>query len=253
MKPAGCVQSDGSAIESFGGAVQTYESYGFIQRQMAAWLAEWLPPTPEGTAVEVAAGTGFFTHYLQNWESRLLATDASAAMVDSAKARLPGPRWQTARADALPDVSADWIFSSSFLQWSGDPAEMLRHWASRLRPGGKVLAGLYVAPTLPELNEILPRASPLQWRGPAEWDAAIAASGLRLLRAASSHRLFIFPSALQLMRTLHRTGTTPNRRTTPARLRSAIAEYDRRYSLGQGVRSTWTFHRFEAIRPSADP
>lgn len=233
-------------MTSFDQAAASYESFAFIQREMAEWLAEWLPPARTGTALEVGAGTGLFTHHLQPWNGHFLATDASPAMVAQGKARFPQVAWQTALAEALPPRAADWIFSASFLQWAEAPTRLLRHWKTRLTPEGHILAGLFAAPTLFELGEVLPETAPLQWRTPAEWDTLIQTAGLQIIRRESSQRTFTFPSLLQLLQTLHGIGAAPLRRTSPAALRRTIKEYDQRFSHPEGVRSTWTFHRFEA-------
>jgi malonyl-CoA O-methyltransferase len=234
-------------MKSFDQAVHTYESHGFIQREMAAWLAEWLPARREGTAVEAGAGTGFFTQHLLPWNGRFIATDASPSMVALGSARWPQTDWRVAEAADLPSVSTNWILSSSFLQWARDPVSLLRDWKERLAPGGRILTGLFVAPTLPELDQVLPGSAPLQWRTPAQWKEIVIQADLHPLRTEEARRLFVFPSALELLRTLHRTGAAPVRRTSAASLRHAIREYDRRFSCPGGVCSTWTFYRVEAL------
>lgn len=233
-------------MKSFDQAVQTYESFGFIQREMAAWLAEWLPSHRVGTAVEAGAGTGFFTRYLLPWKGRLVATDAAPAMTERGKSLWPGIDWQVALADRLPDVSPQWIFSSSFLQWAKEPERVLRHWKGRLDSGGRALAGFFVAPTLPELHQVLPGCAPLTWRTPAEWEEHLQRAGLKLLRSEAVERVFLFKSSLDLLRTLHRTGTVPSSQTPACRLRRALREYDSRFANEHGVRSTWTFYRLES-------
>ena len=41
-----------------------YEDHAPVQREAAAWLAEWLPEKIEDPALEAGAGTGLFTRYL---------------------------------------------------------------------------------------------------------------------------------------------------------------------------------------------
>lgn len=237
-------------MKSFDRAARSYESFGFIQRELAAWLAEWLPVQREGTAIEAGAGTGFFTKHLLPWNGRLLATDASAAMVARGAASEPGAEWLVAPANDLPDVPANWIFSSSFLQWAEEPNDLLRLWKSRLLPGGRILSGLFVAPTLGELASLLPGSTPLQWRTPETWEEMARGAGFTLARAEALERPFVFPSALQLLRTLHGIGATPVRRLPGTALRQAIGQYDAEFAHDGGVRSTWTFFRFEAIHPA---
>jgi malonyl-CoA O-methyltransferase len=233
-------------MKSFDRAAPTYESFGFIQREMASWLAEWLPTVRTGTALEVGAGTGLFTRHLRPWNGRCLATDASPAMVAQGAALSPPVEWKVALAEELPPLAADWIFSASFLQWAEAPTRLMAHWKTHLTPQGHILAGLFTAPTLLELAEVLPETAPLTWRTPAEWNRLVRAAGLQIVRRESSQRTFSFPSLLQLLRSLHGVGAAPMRRTSAAVLRKAIKEYDHRFPHPNGVRSTWTFHRFEA-------
>lgn len=233
-------------MKSFEEAADRYDSFAFIQRKMAEWLADWLPPERKGTALEIAAGTGLFTRHLLPWSGELLATDASPGMVAQGTARFPRAQWSVAEARELPDVSVDWIFSSSFLQWADHPVTLLDHWKSRLGPKGRILAGFFVAPTLAELDRVLPGAAPLQWRSPEDWGEFISQAGLRLIRSEASERVFLFPSALELLRTLHGIGAAPARRSSAPVLRQALRDYDARFAEKNGVRSTWTFYKFEA-------
>jgi len=239
-------------MRSFGRAAEHYESFAFVQRSMAAWLAQWVPEERAGTAIEAGAGTGLFTRCLLPWNGRLLATDSSPEMVARGRENLPDIEWLVTDAAALPDISAQWIFSSSFLQWASDPVSLFQHWREKLRPGGRILAGLFASPTLPELSAVLPGRSPLTWRAPEEWEEAIAAAGFDLVRSDWEARVFTFSSALDFVRTLHRVGAAPRARTPAGMLRAALRDYDRRFAAPGGVRSTWTFLRFEARNPLAD-
>lgn len=234
-------------MKSFDQAAQRYESFGFIQREMAGWLAEWIPAKRHGIALEAGAGTGLFTRHLLPWQGKLIATDAAASMVSQGKGGLPEADWRLAAADRLPPVSANWIFSSSFLQWADDPEALLSHWKSRLAPGGAILAGLFAEPTLHELDQVLPGCAPLQWRSPEEWKSHLRAAGFKVTRSEAAERVFVFPTALELLRTLHGVGAAPVRRVSAANLRQAIKQYNHRFSHEKGVRSTWTFYRVEVV------
>jgi malonyl-CoA O-methyltransferase len=235
-----------SRVNSFDRAAPDYDRFACVQRELADWLAEWLPEERKGVALEMAAGTGLFTKHLLPWDGRLIATDASPAMVEMGTANYPHAEWRIARAEDPPDVSADWIFSSSYLQWAQEPALVARRWRARLAAGGRVLAGFFVTPTLPEIAAVLPDFAPLHWRPPAEWEMVFAEAGLGVQRSEATTRTIAFPSALALFRHLHGTGAAPVRRANPSALRRAFKEYDLRYPCPGGVRSTWTFFRMEA-------
>ncbi len=234
-------------MESFDKAARQYEEFGHIQRDMAAWLAEWIPANRSGRALEIAAGTGFFTRHLVPWNGPFSATDASHAMLLAGHANHPGIPWRLCTADALPPEEMDWIFSSSFLQWADDPAALFAHWRSRLHRKGRILAGLFAEPTLSELRELAPKMTPLTWRTGSVWKQALDDAGFCCLRLEEETRAYHFPSGMDLLRALHRVGAAPRRQLVPVRLRELIREYDSRFAVENGVLSTWTFLRLEAV------
>ena len=233
--------------ESFGRAAAGYEAYAPVQAAMVDWLAEWLPEERTGRALEVGAGTGLFTARARPWAGAYLASDASAAMVAHGRERVPEVEWRELRAEQVADGAWAWIFSSSMLQWAEDPRALLRAWRGALAPGGRVLAGFYVADTLPELRDLLDDGGPLAWRTQWAWRDAFRAAGLRLRRDEVSRRKFTYGSARELLRTLHGVGAAPHRLVPPARLLAWLR------AQGDGaMEATWTFYRCEA-EPAGRP
>lgn len=234
--------------ESFSRAARTYAGHAVVQEAMAGWLAEWAPSRREGRALELGSGPGVFTRRLLPWAGELVASDMAAAMCREAGRLLPGVECQVMRAEAPQGEGIDWVFSSSMLQWIDNPREVFTAWRRVLKPGGRVLAGLFAEGTLPELRELTRGWTPLTWRTPDEWADGLASGGLRLVRAEADERVFHHASALELLRSLHGVGAAPFHQFTPGRLRRIIREYDARHRGEHGVRSTWVFHRFEAER-----
>ncbi len=237
-----------NVAESFDRAAPTYRDHAHVQRAMADWLAEWAPTRREGCALEIGSGPGVFTQRLLPWKGKLLATDISPAMCAAGRAALPQVNWQIMAAEAPSVGPWDWIFCSSMLQWAAQPEEILAAWRERLATDGRVLAGLFVTETLPELRKLMGQPRGLTWRTAEAWRQSLARSGLRILRDDRERQVFRHASALALLRSLHGTGTTPERRVSPGRLRSLLKEYESRHRSAAGVRSTWTFYRFEAVR-----
>lgn len=233
---------------SFGRAAQNYHAHAQVQTAMADWLAEWLPAPREGRALEIGAGPGVFTRRLLPWRGLLLATDISPAMCAAGRAALPQANWQTLAADAPTDGPWDWIFCSSMLQWVAEPEEIFAAWRQVLAEDGRVLAGLFVADTLPEWRELSGQPDPLVWRSAEEWRESLARGGLAVVQDAVERRVFRHASALALLRSLHGTGASPERLLSPGRLRRLLREYDSRHGSAEGVGATWTFYRFEARR-----
>lgn len=238
----------GAVAESFSRAAARYDAHADVQEGMAAWLAAWLPEERGGRALEIGAGTGGFTRHLADWRGRLVATDLSAAMCAAGRAR--SPRWEWRTMDAAVPLAGpwDWIFSSSMLQWATQPEGMLRAWREVLAADGRILAGLFVAGTLPELAAALGEAAPLQWQTAAAWNGMIRRAGLRIVRSESKRQEFSHPNAAALLRSLHGVGAAPERKLSAGALRRLLADYDTRHRTPEGVSASWTFFRFEAAR-----
>jgi len=230
---------------SFDRAALGYLAHASAQEGLAAWLAEWAPTARHGRALEVGAGPGVFTQRLLPWSGDYTATDISPAMCAVGRRRLPQVGWRTMAAEALDDGPWDWIFSSSMLQWTDDPAAVFAAWRQRLAPGGRVLAGLFVKGSLQEWGA-LAGAAPLHWRTPDDWSALLKGAGLRLLRDGTERCVFYHASAAALLRSLHATGAAPLRRLPPGRLRELLREYEERHRTEDGVPATWQLYRFEA-------
>lgn len=96
----------------------------------------------DATILDVGCGTGLVTERLLELvpDGRVLAIDASQAMVDAAARRL-GTRAGVWRADAVDvevAVPVDVVFSTAALHWVGDHDRLWAHLASVLRAGGRL-------------------------------------------------------------------------------------------------------------------
>lgn len=231
---------------SFGRAAARYREHAQVQDAMAEWLAEWLPADRAGRALELGAGPAVFTERALPWRGTFVATDVSAAMCREGRARVPTIDWRTMPAEAPAGGPWDWMLSASMLQWIADPMRVLLRWREQLAPGGRVLAGLFTAGTLTEVDALLGRDAPIRWRSRAEWRRAIGDAGLRLIRDEEQSRVYTYESALALWRALHGVGAVPERRLTPAQLRRVLRQFDARHTSAAGARVTWMFYRFEA-------
>ncbi len=230
-----------AVAENFGRAADDYDVHAPVQRAMAEWLAGWLPEQRHGVALEVGAGTGLFTACAQPWAGGYVATDASAAMVARGRARGLDVDWRELAAENIGSGPWDWILSSSVLQWAEEPAAVLRGWRLGLSAQGRVLAGFYVADTLPELHELVGDRGPVAWRTSWAWRDAFREAGLRVLRDDVARRTFAYGSARGLLRSLHGVGAAPRRLVPPARLLGWL-----RARGDEPMTATWTFYRCEA-------
>lgn len=235
-------------MPEFDSSASRYSDHAVVQRQLADWCAEWLPSveTANARAVELGAGPGLFTEKLVALHSQLLATDVSPAMVAEGKQLFPEVDWRVADAWALSEGQWDYIYSTSLLQWCPEPVTVLRRWRNCLAPGGRMMTGFYIEPTLPELNELSAFESPVQWRDAVFWRNAFSEANLKLVRSEVSTRRLYYDSALAFFRVLHGTGAYQARQMSVSALRRMIADYQQRFSEKSQVYATWTFMRIEA-------
>ena len=225
-----------------------YEERAFIQADLAEWLAEWLDRVRgiQEPALELGAGTGFFTRLLAERFTNLLATDVSEAMIALGKERVPGVPWKVCNGWDL--ASGDWaaIFSSSLLQWCPDPVRVFSSWDKALKPGAQMLHGFFLEGTLSEIQEIAPDCMAVRFYSGAEWKAFFEDAGYRVLDLDIKQVSYGFASAMELFRYLHGIGATLGpRRIKPSILRKVIETCDLNRSRNfQGeVKSQWVFSR----------
>ena len=238
----------GGPAASFDRAAASYHEHARVQAALADWLAEWLPAYRRGDALEIGAGPGILTRRLLPWSGRLVATDLSAAMCAAGRAAVPQVDWRTMAAEAPEPGPWGWIFCSSMLQWAAEPEKIFSAWHKVLAPGGRVLAGFFIAGSLPEWKAVRAGDSPVAWRTAAEWRDCLGRGGLRLRRDEVRPCIFEYPSALAFLRSLHGVGAAPRRspRVPASRMRRCLREYEARFAAAGGVRATWMFYRFEA-------
>src|SRR5690348_10592425 len=118
-----------AALEkSFSRAAARYDRHARVQTALADWVAVWAPEERSGRALEVGAGTGVFTHRLQPWPGKYVATDLSPAMCAAGAAAVPAVEWKRMPAETPLPGPWDWIVSSGMLQWAEDPEAIFNVW-----------------------------------------------------------------------------------------------------------------------------
>jgi malonyl-CoA O-methyltransferase len=226
-----------------------YEDHAPVQREAAAWLAEWLPEKIEGPALEVGAGTGLFTRHLVGRARTLIASDAAPRMVAAGSAVLPGVQWSVADAANPPgSCGYSWIFSCSLVQWLPDPVAAFRAWHCASVPGARLVSGWFVRGTLGEFFAACPEASPFTWRDADEWNRMLAQAGWQTGRSEIRTFRRHHADSAAMLREIHNAGAIVPRRLGTGRLREALRRHDRDYRGEGGVRSTFEFLRVEAVR-----
>lgn len=233
-----------------------YDTHAHVQRDTAEWVAEWLPVAGEfGACLEFGAGTGNFTRHLAERFTTLEASDHAPGMVAEGARLFPDVRWRERDAWRPEDADGasgengawDFVASCSVLQWAADPVDVLTRWRRILRPGGRQLSGIYIAPSLPEFGALLPERRPFPWRTAEAWRESYAAAGFGAIRVETHTREYVYPNARALMRQLHGTGATVvGAPLSAGRLVKLLRDYDHTYGREDGVPATWTFCRVEA-------
>lgn len=225
-----------------------YEAHAPVQREMAAWLAEWLPAEIGSPALELGAGTGLFTRRLVGRTARLVATDASPRMVEIGKANVPQADWFVAEASNPPRTEPyRWIFSSSLAQWLPDPLSTFRAWHQESAPGARLLGGWFVLGTLREFFGLCPEAAPFVWRGAREWTDILRQSGWHPVREEQVEVQRFHANSASMLREIHNAGAVAPRRLGIAKLRAALRNFDRGHHTERGVPGTFVFQRVEAV------
>lgn len=225
-----------------------YDAHAPVQREMAAWLAEWLPPEIDSPALELGAGTGLFTRQLVGRTEKLVATDASPRMVEIGKTNLPQADWFVADASNPPTTGPyRWIFSSSLAQWLPDPLATFRAWHQASAPGARMLCGWFIRGTMGEFFDVCPEAAPFVWRDAREWTDVVRQAGWDPVREEQVEVRRFHADTASVLREIHNAGAVVPRRLGATRLRSALRDYDRGHRTDRGVPSTFVFLRVEAV------
>jgi trans-aconitate 2-methyltransferase len=139
---------------------RTYDASSAPQQ---AWGSEVLARleglAPDATVLDVGCGTGRVTEQLLALvpRGRVLALDASEAMVELARARL-GDRAEVRHQDVLElDVheAVDAVVSTAVLHWVPDHDAMWARLARALRPGGRLEAQCGGAGNCDRVREVI--------------------------------------------------------------------------------------------------
>jgi len=176
----------------------TYDRSSEPQQEWAsAVLARLQGVARDATVLDVGCGTGRVTEELLALvpRGRVLAVDASAAMVELAQAHL-GDRAEVWCQDALElDLAepVDAIVSTAALHWVSDHDRLWPRLAAALRPGGRLEAQCGGQGNIARVREAIEAAareaapelagwSPWCFAGPEETEARLHAAGFGQVR-----------------------------------------------------------------------
>lgn len=236
-------------LPDFDRRADRYDNHASLQREVASWLAEWLPDQVPAPALEMGAGTGIFTRHIAARTPQLVACDVAPRMIDIGRRQLPGILWSLADATHPPGESGyHSVFSCSLIQWLPDPALTFRTWHQRTVPGARLLSGWFIQGTLADFYAICPDVSPVVWRTAHEWLEMLGQAGWKVVRSEERSFPRIHQRAVDMLRAVHDVGAVVPGRLTVAGLRQALRRYDARHRSVDSVRSDFVFLRVEAAR-----
>lgn len=232
---------------SFGEKVSSYEKHAFVQSDAAAWLAEWISPLKAKSCLELGAGTGLLTHYLQGKFEHFECSDIEPSMVELCRRKFPNVTHRVRDAWAKqPDVGKwDLVTTSSVLQWANDPKEVMKNWRDLISSDGRIIAGLFIKPSLPEMFEVTGGKSPLIWRDASTWKTIFESAGLKTKRMEDKTVRYSYESALDFWKSIHGIGAAVSRKISPSQMMRFFRNYESKFSDKEGVYATWTFCRVE--------
>lgn len=238
------------AAPEFDRRAPAYGARARVQQDAAAWLAGWLPRECGEPALELGAGTGFFTRHALRSAKRLVATDASPRMVELGRAALPLAEWIVAGAENPPDARAPYraILTSSLVQWLNEPLGAFQRWHAISAPDALLLGGWFVRGTMEEFVSACPESAPFTWRSADEWLALLVEAGWRVKRSETKVFELVHASSAAMLREIHDVGAVTPRRLGAGKLRAALRNNDQLSRVEAGVVTPFVFLRVEAVR-----
>lgn len=113
-----------------------------VRRAWAGRLGDWLPER-SSDVLDLGCGTGSLSLLAAEQGHRVTGVDASAAMIERARAKLAGRDAVFLVGDAAAPPVGEQRFDVVLVRhvlWAlPDPGRALRHWRGLLRPGGRLV------------------------------------------------------------------------------------------------------------------
>ncbi|NNJ06893.1 methyltransferase domain-containing protein [Streptomyces sp. PKU-MA01144] len=113
-----------------------------VRRAWAERMRHWLPPAPSDV-LDLGCGTGSLALLAAEQGHRVTAVDLSPRMADAARRKLAGTAAEVLTGPAERPPVGDRRFDAVLVRhvlWAlPDPEAALAHWASLLRPGGRLV------------------------------------------------------------------------------------------------------------------
>lgn len=233
---------------SFRRGLETYHQDAVAQAHIARRLAEFLrqagAPEDFDSGFEFGCGTGFLTeallanHRFGQLALNDLVPEAEAGLPALARGKasyvcgpvetVPLPKW------------VDLIASASTVQWIADLPELLQRLSEHLAPGGWLALSGFGHGQFRELQALGSSAGAPSYADAQDWPAMLP-QGLELVQIEQSALVLEFPSALDILRHLRRTGVNARAGGPWSRTRLTAFEADYRSRFGRDGRLPLTY------------
>lgn len=238
-----------SSRASFGKKASSYEAHAFVQSDAASWLAEWILSFDCKRCLELGAGTGLLTRYLDGKFEHLECSDIEPSMVALCREKFPSAIHSIRDAWSKQQDTGKWdlVTASSLLQWAKNPETVIRNWSELLSPNGRIISGLFIKPSLPEMQQVTGGQTPIIWRDISDWKAIFDSVGIKTQRIEKKTTRYYYKSALDFWKSIHGTGTAVSRKILPSQMMRFFRNYESQFRDEKGVYATWTFCRVELI------
>lgn len=146
------------------------KKHGFVYAY-GADLIDLLAPKPGELILDLGCGSGELTRQLADRGATVIGLDASASMLNKARAQFPNLDFRTGDATtfALPE-RVDAIFSNAVLHWVTDYERAAERMRFHLKPGGRLVAEFGGQDNIGQIVEAVTRQLRQQgYDRPASW------------------------------------------------------------------------------------
>ena len=256
-----------SITARFSASADTYDRHAGVQETAAEEVAR-AASSLQGVRriLDVGCGTGILTEKLHARfpGSDICAIDISDAMIARARGRLcraANVTWVTGDATRVNGMAPfELVVSSSSLHWMSPVAETFQHLSAALNAGGHFVFSLMLDGTLGELHASRRRIAPHKPVGTrlptaGELQKYLDDAGLRTLNNTRSSLRMVYPSAIDLLRSIHEQGLTGGPfsgdgiHLCRGELEQLVFDYDSHYgNHAEGVPATYEIMYATALK-----
>ena len=179
---------------------ELYDSKHAFVWEKARGLVEWLAPQDGERILDIGCGTGQLSAEIAASGALVVGVDRSPDMVDEARKKFPGLRFEVCDARALEfREEFDAVFSNAALHWIPQAELVVAGISRALKPGGRFVAEFggkgNVEQVVAALQQGLSRlgiagegANPWYYPGIAEYSSLLERHGLEVRQATLFHR-----------------------------------------------------------------